>query len=129
MVSSQNTSAPVVVIEDDAGARSALGRLLQAGRFEATLFDSAEAFLASRPDRPPLCVIVDLQLPGMSGLELQQRLRGEGVPVPIVVVTGNRSEAIREQALQAGCAAFLWKPVSPDDLLTLLRSMDPPPMV
>jgi len=113
----------VVIIEDDPGSRSALGRLMHAGGFEPALFDSAETFMSSPPNRAPLCVIVDVQLTGMSGLDLQQRLRGESREVPVIVVTGNRAEGIRERALQAGCAAFLWKPFCPDALLTLLRSM------
>jgi FixJ family two-component response regulator len=113
----------VIVIEDDAGSRSALGRLLQAGGFEAASFGSAETFISSRPNRAPLCVIVDVQLGGMSGLDLQERLHGEGSKVPIIVITGNRAEGIRERALRAGCAAFLLKPFCPDALLTLLQSM------
>lgn len=113
----------VVVIEDDAASRSALGRLLQAGGFEAASFGSAEMFISSRPNRAPLCMIVDVQLGGMSGLDLQERLHGEGSTVPIIVITGNRAEGIRERALRAGCAAFLLKPFSPDALLNLLQSM------
>ena len=114
----------VIVIEDDAGSRSALGRLLHAGGFEAASFGSAETFISSRPNRTPLCGrIVDVQLGGMSGLDLQERLHGEGSTVPIIVITGNRAEGIRRRALRAGCAAFLLKPFCPDALLTLLQSM------
>jgi FixJ family two-component response regulator len=113
----------VAVIEDDAVARSALGRLLQVGGFESALFDSAETFIAARPDRAWLCFIIDVQLTGMSGIDLQRRLRSEGSEVPIIVTTGNRAEVIRERAQQAGCAAFLWKPFSGNTILSLLESI------
>jgi FixJ family two-component response regulator len=116
----------VVVVEDDARSRSALGRLLHADGFDGALFDCAETFLSARPGREPLCMILDVHLTGMSGLELQQRLWDEGWTTPIVVATANRDEGIRARALQAGCAAFLCKPVCPDALLTLLRSMASP---
>ena len=114
---------PVAVIEDDEVARQALGRLLRAGGFEAALFDSAETFIAAQPTRDWLCLIVDVQLTGMSGIDLQRKLCGEGFDVPIIITTGNRAEVIRERAQQAGCAAFLWKPFGADAILSLLDSI------
>ena len=70
---------------------------------------------------------MDVQLGGMSGIDLQWKLRAEGSVVPIIVTTGNRTDAVRERAWQAGCAAFLWKPFSADTLLELLASMARPP--
>jgi FixJ family two-component response regulator len=113
----------VAVIEDDDVSRSALGRLLQAGGFEPALFSSAETFIASRATRAWLCLIVDVHLTGMSGLDLQLRLRREGCEVPIVITTGDRADMIRERAQQTGCTAFLLKPFSGDTLLPLLRSL------
>ena len=117
------TSALVAVVEDDDVARCALGRLLKAAGFEPALFDSAETFIASRPTRALLCLIVDVHLTGMSGLELQRRLHGEGADVPIIVTTGDRADAIRDRAQQEGCAAFLWKPFSAETILALLGSI------
>jgi FixJ family two-component response regulator len=116
-------SSLVAVIENDAVSRSALGRLLQAGGFEPALFSSAETFIASWADRAWLCLIVDVHLTGMSGIDLQQRLRSEGCEVPIVITTGDRADMIRERAQQAGCIAFLLKPFSGDAILPLLRSL------
>jgi FixJ family two-component response regulator len=116
----ERSPALVAVIEDDEIARAALGRVLQAGGFEPALFDSAEAFISSRPSAALRCLIVDVQLTGMSGLDLQIRLRSEGFEVPVIIITGNRTTAIRERAEQAGCAAFLWKPFSAETILTLL---------
>lgn len=122
----QQSPALVAVIEDDDVSRYALGRLLQVGGFEPALFDSAEAFMACQPNRQFSCLIVDVQLTGMSGIELQRRLRGEGSEVPIIVTTGNRAESIRERAQRLGCTAFLWKPFSADTILTLLSSIARP---
>ena len=117
------TPALVAVVEDDEFARAALGRVLQAGGFQPALFDSAEAFISSPPTAALLCLIVDVQLAGMSGLDLQMKLRSEGFDVPVIIVTGQRVHAIRERAEQAGCAAFLWKPFSAQTILALLASI------
>ena len=110
----------VAVVEDDADARSALGRLLDAAEIEHALFESAEAFLASKPDREWSSLIVDVQLSGISGIDLQRRLRSEGSNAPVIVITAHGSDAIRERAEQAGCAAFLTKPFNGDSILALL---------
>jgi FixJ family two-component response regulator len=123
MLDEPRRQAPVGVIEDDDMSRHAIGRLLQAGGFEPALFDSAETFLQSPPTRDWLCLIVDVQLPGMSGIDLQRKLRQERPEVPVIVTTGNRVDVIRERAQQAGCAAFLWKPFSADSILTTLASI------
>ena len=115
--------ALVAVVEDDQIARAALGRLLHVGGFEPALFDSAEAFISSRPNPALRCLIVDVRLTGMSGLDLQMRLRSEGFAVPVIVITGDRTDAIRERAEQAGCSAFLWKPFDGETILPLLASI------
>ena len=112
----------VAVVEDDVIARNALGRLLNAGGFEPALFDSAETFMSER-HREWLCVIADVQLTGMSGLDLQCKLRSEASSVPVIVITGHRADAVRERAEQAGCLAFLSKPFSGTDILTLLDTL------
>jgi FixJ family two-component response regulator len=119
----ESSPAIVAVIEDDEASRSALGRLLWAGGYEPVLFDSAETFMASLRDRAWLCLIVDVHLPGMSGLDLQGQLIGEGAHVPVVITTGDRADAVRERAQHAGCAAFLWKPVKPDTLFATLTAI------
>jgi FixJ family two-component response regulator len=109
----------VAVVEDDAIARQALGRLLDAGGFNPALFESAESFLPER-HREWLCVIADVQLTGMSGIDLQCALRSEALLVPVIVITGHRADAVRDLAERAGCAAFLSKPFSGAAILTLL---------
>jgi FixJ family two-component response regulator len=107
----------VAVVEDDAPSRAALGRLLCACGFEPALFPSAEAFMDASLERNPLCLILDVQLGGISGIDLQRRLRAAGSVVPIIVTTALRDESLRNRAEQTGCTAFLWKPVAAAALL------------
>jgi FixJ family two-component response regulator len=117
----------VAVIEDDDSERRALGRLLTVGGFEPALFESAETFIALEQDRRWRCLIIDVQLGGISGLDLQRRLRSRGSGVPIIFMTAHRSDLVRERAEAAGCAAFLWKPVCADRLLTAIRTIPAEP--
>jgi FixJ family two-component response regulator len=111
----------VVVIEDDLAARTAIGRLLQARHYEPALFDCAEAFFDRPPARSPSCLVVDVQLPGISGLDLQHQLRAAGSNVPIIVTTGIRDTTVRERACREGCSAFF---VKPSDGCALLAAID-----
>ena len=113
----------VAVIEDDDIARIALGRLLGAAGFEHALFENAETFLASKQYSGWLCLIVDVQLTGMSGIDLQWTLRSQGSEAPVIIVTAKPTDEIRERAEQAGCAAFLTKPFRGDTILALLGSL------
>jgi FixJ family two-component response regulator len=120
-MSVSNPRVVVAVVEDDAPARTALGRLLMASGFEPALFESAEAYLDASP--APTCIVVDVQLPGMSGIELQERLRAAGPAPPIIVTTARHEEVIRERAQQNGCAAFFWKPVDGTILAATIASL------
>jgi len=111
----------VAVVDDDAPSRTALGRLLQAAGFEPALFESAEAYIDASPT--PACIVVDMQLPGMSGIELQQRLRAAGTLAPIIVTTASDEAAIRERAQQNGCAGFFLKPVHARALIDTIASL------
>ncbi len=124
----QSQSRVVAVVEDDAPARTALGRLLVAGGYEPALFESAEAYLAAAP--APMCLIVDVRLPGMSGIDLQHRLRAAGAALPIIVTTASHDAIYRERAQRNGCVSYFLKPVNAKALLTTLDSLaDPPPTV
>lgn len=118
----QRTSTLVAVVEDDPSCRTALGRLLRAEGFETALFDSAEAYM-NAPPATPLCVIVDVHLPGISGIELQQRLRDTGHAPPIIVTTGTREGIIRVRAEQNGCVGFFWKPFDGSALLSTIAAI------
>ena len=118
----QPTRPLVAVVEDDVPSREALGRLLRAQGFEPALFEPAEAYLTVSPSLRPACIIVDVGLPGLSGLDLQRQLTAAGTP-PIIVTTGTCETTIREQAEQNGCAGFFWKPFDSAALLTAIASL------
>ena len=101
----------VAIVDDDESFARALGRLCRASGFEAHTYPSAEAFLASTTLPPPDCLLLDIQLPGMSGLDLQRRLLEAGAPAPIIFVTAHDAAAVREAAERAGCSAYFLKPV------------------
>jgi FixJ family two-component response regulator len=105
------TKINVAVVDDDASFARALERLFRASGFEVQTYPSAEAFLAPSPCPQPDCLVLDIQLGGMSGLELQRRLRDLGSWTPIIFVTAHDARGVREEAQQAGCLAYFLKPV------------------
>ena len=107
----------VAVVDDDESFARALERLFRASGFEVRTYPSAEAFLAPTPLPQPDCLVLDIQLGGMSGLELQQRLRELGAPAPIIFVTAHDAPGVREEAERAGCSAYFLKPVPGKSLL------------
>jgi FixJ family two-component response regulator len=111
----------VFIIDDDASVRRALGRLIRSAGLHAETFATAEEFLR-HPERPePGCLILDLHLPGLCGLGLQERLKAEGRCVPIVFISADTDERARERALRAGAVAFLHKPFEEQELLGAVR--------
>jgi FixJ family two-component response regulator len=106
----------VAVIDDDDVLREALANLLGADEYEVELYDSAEAFLASVADSRANCLLVDVHLDGISGIELGRGLAAAGFRFPIVYMTGSTDETVRARAMQAGCVAFLTKPFTPPAL-------------
>jgi FixJ family two-component response regulator len=101
----------VAVVDDDESFARALGRLLRASGFEVQTYPSGEAFLASTAVTPPDCLVLDIQLGGMSGLDLLRQLRALGNLVPIIFVTAHDEAEVSDEAVQAGCVAYLRKPV------------------
>jgi len=99
----------VAIIDDDASANRALGRLLRGAGFEPSGFHSAESFLAD-PKRPTFaCLLLDIQLTGMSGLELQRQLQAEGSHLPVIFITAHDDPGYRAEAVRRGCVAFFRK--------------------
>jgi FixJ family two-component response regulator len=113
----------VVVVEDDPGSRKTLARVLRAGGYEAAIYTSAEEFLSSPPESAPLGLLLDLHLGGMSGLDLQRRLRNGGSTVPVIIITAFDDSRIRAQAERLGCVAYLRKPCEAKTILALLSSL------
>jgi FixJ family two-component response regulator len=117
------SETPLVhVVDDDESLRNSLLRLLRAAGFESRGYGSTGDFLLNPlPDRPG-CVLLDLRLPGPSGLELQAALHRQGVALPVIFLTGHGDVASSVQAMQAGAVDFLTKPVTRDTLFGALQS-------
>jgi FixJ family two-component response regulator len=118
-----NDMTPTVfVVDDDPSVLRSLARLLRASGFNVAPFPSAEEFLARPCACPPGCLVLDVAMPGLNGLELQQRLLAKGDRIPIVFLTGHGNTATSAQAMNAGAVAFLSKPITEDDLLAAVRA-------
>jgi FixJ family two-component response regulator len=113
--------AVVYVVDDDAGVRDALGSLLRSCGLTVVAFDSAEAFLAPAAAHALACVVLDVRMAGMSGLELQRKLSNQRPGLPIVFLTGHGDIPMAVQAIKGGAVQFLTKPVQDDTLLNALR--------
>jgi FixJ family two-component response regulator len=115
----------IAVVDDEEAIRDALSDLLLVMGYSCQTFDRAEAFLAAHtPDRFD-CLITDIRMPGMSGLDLLQHLEAAGSTLPVIVVTSMTDPATRSRALASGAHAYLTKPVTDDVLLQSLRTALP----
>ncbi|MGN8157983.1 response regulator transcription factor [Salinisphaera sp. SWV1] len=112
-----DTKTTVIVVDDDAGLCASLEMLLAAAGYVCASYGSAEAYLKRAAAGRPGCILLDIELPGMSGLELQRMMRTQASDPPIVFLTGSGREDDARQARAGGAAAFLHKPVDPDQLL------------
>jgi FixJ family two-component response regulator len=112
----------IALVDDDLSAREALGGFLKASGFTPDIFSSAEEFLQSDRLDETSCLITDMHLPGISGLQLQSSLAASGFRIPVIVITGFSDDRVRERALRAGAICFLDKPFDTGDLLTCIRS-------
>jgi len=112
----------VFVIDDDASMREAIGRLLHAIGLTVRTFGSAREFLSTPLPDIPACVVLDVRLPGLSGLDLQREMVERGIHVPVIFITGHGDIAMSVQAMKAGAVEFLTKPFRDQDLLDAVRS-------
>jgi FixJ family two-component response regulator len=115
-------NATVYVVDDEPEMLKALERLLGAAGFSIRAFPSPEQFLAQHDDAAPGCIVLDLALPGLNGLELQQALHAQGSALPIVFLTGRGDIAASVRAMKLGAADFLTKPVDADELLAAVEA-------
>jgi FixJ family two-component response regulator len=111
----------VAVIEDDESYRVAVQRLLKSEGFSAQSFSSAEAFLDSGQQHETGCLISDIRMPGMSGLELQSKLNSDHCRIPTIFITAHGDEKMRLQAMRGGAVKFLMKPFDCEILLEAVR--------
>ena len=109
---------PVLVgVDDDVRIRESIARLAASAGYTAIMFPSAEALLASGALEGAGCLISDIRMPGMDGLELQRRVKAESPGLPVILISGQLDEQIRERALRLGAVAFLYKPFDGEELL------------
>jgi FixJ family two-component response regulator len=112
----------ISVIDDDESVRRTTTLLIESFGFRAAAYESAESFLRSGQIRDTSCLIVDVQMPSMNGLQLQSHLAAAGCGIPIIFITAYESTDSRQRAMRAGAAAFLGKPFSDEQLLQTIRS-------
>jgi FixJ family two-component response regulator len=112
----------VAIVDDDDSMREALNGLLKAVGYPSRAFASAEEFLESGQQQQTSCLIVDMRMPGMSGLELQAQLNAERCRIPIIFITAHGDAKMRIQALRAGAVEFLSKPFDNEVLLESVRA-------
>jgi two-component system response regulator FixJ len=113
--------APLVhIVDDDASVRDSLVVLLESAGFTVQAYDSAVAFLQAVSDRTAGCVLTDVQMPELNGLELQRRMGKLGIRLPVIVMTGHGDVPIAVEAMKAGAADFLEKPFDDEQLLTAI---------
>jgi FixJ family two-component response regulator len=115
-------SKPIVfVVDDDLSVRQGLERLLRAVGWRVETFASAQEFLAHQKENTPSCLVLDVGLPGLSGLDLQKQIMGANREIPIVFITGHKDVPTSVQAMKAGAVEFLVKPFSEQDLLDAIE--------
>jgi len=115
-------STSIAIVDDDELMRGALQGLLKEAGLSVRAFESAEEFLESGQQHHTSCLIADIRMPGMSGLDLQARLSAEQIKIPIIFITAHGDERLRMQALRSGAVEFLTKPFDDEVLLETVRA-------
>ena len=112
----------ISVVDDDQSVRESLHGLLRSVGFSVQIFRSAEEFLSSDDLNKTDCLILDVRMPGITGIELQRRLRALGCQISIIFISAHADEETRNQALSGGAVAFLLKPLNEEMVLTALKT-------
>ena len=115
------TDAVIHLIDDDDGVRQSLAFSLTTAGLAVRAYPSAVAFLKALPDVQPGCVVTDVRMPGIDGLELQRRLNDQALNLPVIVMTGHADVRLAVEAMKAGAIDFLTKPVDDEDLLAAVQ--------
>jgi FixJ family two-component response regulator len=111
----------VAVVDDDPSVLRGIGRLLEAHGYVTQVFDSAEKFLSEDTARDARCLVLDIHLGGMSGIDLRRQLHALGADIPVIFVSATDDPAARADALDAGCIAFLQKPFTARSLVDAIQ--------
>jgi two-component system response regulator FixJ len=112
----------VHIVDDDVDVRKSLGFLLATADFAVRLYESATAFLATEPKEIDGCVVTDVRMPGIDGIEFLRQLKARGLGVPVIVMTGHADVALAVQAMKEGAADFIEKPFDDQVLIDAIRS-------
>jgi len=121
MRDSREFNAVIAIVDDDPSAREGLSSLIRSAGLQVETFASAQEFLARPGVEAPSCLVLDLQLPGLSGLDLQKRMAEVGMEIPIVFLTGHGDIPASVQAMKAGAVEFLTKPFDEEELLQAIQ--------
>lgn len=116
------TKAIIYVIDDDPAMRDSLNFLLDSAGFDVTLFDNAQSFLDALPGLAFGCVVSDIRMPGLDGIELLKRMKAQHSPFPILIMTGHGDVPLAVEAMKLGAVDFLEKPFEDDRLTTMIES-------
>src|ERR1700738_4505275 len=112
----------IYIVDDDGAVRASLLALFEANGYTSRIFSSAQEFLAAAPSLQPGCLIADIRMPGMDGLEMQQRLIERGLPFPFIAVTGHGDVPLAVRAMKAGALGFIEKPFAAETILDKAKS-------
>lgn len=118
---SSSTEPMVYVIDDDASVRRAITRLIRSAGFQVSVFESADEFLHQQPANVPSCLILDIQMPGLTGIDLQEALVTSGHTLPIIFISGYADVPMSVKAMKRGALDFLTKPFTDEELLAAIR--------
>jgi FixJ family two-component response regulator len=114
--------APTVfVVDDDAGVRASIHGLLKSAKLRCSSFETAEEFLRNKPPDGPSCLVLDVSLPGVNGLDFQRQLSDAGIQIPIIFITGHGDIPMTVKAMKSGAVEFLTKPFQDQELLDAIR--------
>lgn len=116
-----NADLLIAVVDDELPVRTMLGRVLRLADYEVATFATGEAFLSSLATRLPACAIVDVHMPGLSGFDVESRMRAELLQIPLVFITASDDATLDRSAVAAGAVCLLRKPFSSDALLSAVR--------
>lgn len=118
----KRSTPTVFIVDDDPAVRDAIRWLMEQVKLKTRVFSSADEFLAGFVPGTRGCIILDIRMPGMSGLELQERLKASGILIPIIIITGHGDVSIAVRAMKAGAVEFLQKPFNDQLLLDTVQS-------
>jgi len=114
--------APTVfVVDDDAGVRASIQGLLKSAKLRCSSFETAEEFLRNKPPDGPSCLVLDVSLPGVNGLDFQRQLSDAGIQIPIIFISGHGDIPMTVKAMKSGAVEFLTKPFQDQELLDAIR--------